>query len=221
MRRALVTTWSIHLAALTVGLAFISSVVIVTIVDDFLLPNFVVPGDTAALAQDIEAKPTAIWWAAIGYLCVLALDAIIGLALFVVLWPASKALAKAVAVFRLLYVGVLVLGIVALLVRAVDAHGYASFKQVGYVFFALHILLLGFAVWKSGYLPKWIGLLLLLASLTYATFFVDFGLSEAMKVLTMLVMAVAELSLSAWLLIRRKTLPGGPGGRLDGDAEGP
>ena len=68
-------------AAMVAGIAFITSVIIVTIIDDFLLPNFVVPGNTEALARDIESNGRLFGFAVIGYLLVLALDSIIGLAL--------------------------------------------------------------------------------------------------------------------------------------------
>ena len=80
-------------AAMVVGIAFITSIIIVTIVDDFLLANFVVPGDTVALAIDIESNGKLFGFAAVGYLLVLALDSIIGLALYVVLKPSNKNLA--------------------------------------------------------------------------------------------------------------------------------
>jgi len=72
-------------AAMFVGIAFKTSVLIVSLVDDLLLANFVVPGDTAALSKDIEANRTLFVFAVVGYLLVLALDSIIGLALYVVL----------------------------------------------------------------------------------------------------------------------------------------
>ena len=84
-----ITTISTGKAALVVGIAFMSSLFIVTVVDDFLLANFVVPGDTEALARDIEANGRIFRFAVAGYLLVLALDAIIGLALYVVLEPAN------------------------------------------------------------------------------------------------------------------------------------
>ena len=76
---------SIRNAAKIVGIAFISSIIIVTIVDDFLLANFVVPGDTEALARDIEFNGKLFGFAVVGYLFVPTLDSIIGLALYVVL----------------------------------------------------------------------------------------------------------------------------------------
>lgn len=203
----LISSLSISKAAMIVGVAFITSVLMVSIVDDLLLANFVVPGDTAALSNDISANSTIFGYAVVGYLLVLVLDSIIGIALYVVLKPASKKLALLTAVLRLLYACILVIGLFALVLQVVDAYGYASIKLFGYIFFASHIFFLGYTVFKSGYMPKLIGVLLVIASFTYIVFFVDLGLSKAFEVVTMLIMAIAELSLSVWLMVKRKTLP--------------
>ena len=195
-------------AAMVVGIAFITSVFIVTLVDDFLLANFVVPGDTEALANDIEANGRLFYFAVVGYLLVLTLDSIIGLALYVVLKPANKNLASLTSVLRLLYAFTLVIGLFALVFQIIDAYIYASLKLVGYIFFALHIFVLGYSVLKSGYIPKSLGVLLMLASFTYIVFFVDFHLPKSLMAIIMLTMAIAELSLSIWLIVKRNGLPG-------------
>ncbi len=194
-------------AALTVGIAFISSVVIVTLVDDFLLANFVIPGDTTALASDIEANKRQFTLAVVGYLLVLLLDAIIGIALYVVLKPASKKLAWITSGLRLLYAFVVIMGLLSLVFQRIDVYGYATLKLIGYLFFALHIFLLGYTVFKSNYIPKSLGILLILASFTYIQFFVNLELPDALLTSIMLLMAIAELSLSLWLIVKRKSLP--------------
>lgn len=199
-------------AALVVGVAFITSLFFVTLVDDFLLANFVIPGDTAALARDIEADRRLFGFAVIGYLVVLALDSTIGLALYAVLRPASKHLALATAALRLSYALTLIIGVSALSLQIIDAYGYASLKLVGYVFFAFHILVLGCAVLKSDYLPNSLGALLVLASFTYIGFFADVELPEYLAIITMVIMASAELLLSIWLIAKRNTLPERPTG---------
>lgn len=194
-------------AALAVGIAFITSVVFVTIVDDFLLANFVVPGDTKQLASDIAANSQHFGFAVVGYLLVLVLDAIIGLALYVILKPANKNRALLTSVFRLLYTFILMVAVFALAFQIIDAFGYASIKLVGYILFAIHIFILGYAVLRSAYIPKSLGVVLMLASVTYITFFVDLELPEALLTVIMLTMAIAELALSIWLLIKRNKLP--------------
>ncbi len=204
-----ITDLSTSKAALVIGIAFITSVLLVTVVDDFLLANFVVPGDNAALARDIEANRRLFGYAVVGYLIVLLLDSIIALALYVVLRPASKRLALFTAVLRLIYAGVLTIGLIALVSQVVDVYGYAGIKLAGYIAFALHILVLGYSVLKSGYLPRSLGILLVFASFTYGVFFVDLHLPALLAVITMLVMLIAELSLSIWLMVKRNSLPKG------------
>ena len=205
--RNFITNLSTSKAAMVVGVAFIASVLIVTLVDDFLLANFVVPGDTAALANDIEASRRRFGFAVGGYLLVLALDAIIGLALYVVLKPTNKNLALLTAVLSGLYSWTLIIGVFALAFQSIDVYSYASIKLLGYVFFALHIFVLGYSVFKSGYIPKSLGILLVVASFTYLVFFVDFHLPETLVIIIMSTMAVAELSLSIWLIVKRNRLP--------------
>lgn len=107
-------------AAMLVGIAFITSIFIVTLVDDFLLANFVVPGDTAALASDIEADRKLFGFVVVAYLIVLVLDAIIGLALYVVLKSANKNLALLTGTLRLLYVFTLIIGLFVLAFQIID-----------------------------------------------------------------------------------------------------
>lgn len=194
-------------AAMVVGIAFITSIIIVTIVDDFLLANFVVPGDTAALARDIESNRKLFGFAVFGYLLVLVLDSIVGLALYVVLKPANKNLALLTSTLRMLYAGTLAIGLFALVIHVVDVYGYATIKLFGYIFFSLHIFMLGYSVFKSGYIPKILGVLLIVASFTYIVFFVDIHLSEILEVIIMLTMAIAEFSLCIWLMVKRSRLP--------------
>ncbi|MBD0849472.1 DUF4386 domain-containing protein [Maribacter arenosus] len=194
-------------AAMVVGIAFITSIFIVTIVDDILLANFVVPGDTEALVRDIEAIGRRFGFAVVGYLLVLVLDAIIGLALYVVLKPANKFLAALTAVLRLLYAFTLIIALLALWFHIIDVYNYASIKLLGYLFFVLHIFVLGYSVFKSAYIPKSLGILLVLASLTYIVFFIEFNLPEILGVIIMLTMAIAELTLSIWLMLKRNRLP--------------
>jgi hypothetical protein len=202
-----ITNLSTSKAAMVVGIAFITSIFIVTLVDDFLLANFVVPGDTEALANDIEASGRLFGVAVVGYLVVLVLDSIIGLALYVVLKPMNKNLASLTAVLRLLYAFTLIIGLFALAFQVIDVDGYASIKLLGYIFFALHIFVLGYSVFKSEYMPKSLGVLLVVASFTYIVFFVDFHLPKTLEAITMSTMAIAELSLSIWLMLKRNGLP--------------
>lgn len=175
--------------------------------DDFLLANFVVPVDAIALARDIEAIGRLFGFAVATFLLVLFLDSVIGLALYVVLRPANRNLAFLTAAFRLSYAALLTSGLLALTFEVVNIFGYEVFKRIGYDFFALHIFNLGYTVLRAEYLPKSIGVLLLIASFSYAAFFTDLSLPQMLGVVVMLTMAIAEFSLSVWLIVKRDTLP--------------
>ena len=82
---------------------------------------------------------------------------------------------------------------------------------IGIVFYALHILFLGYLVFKSGYIPRILGVLLiiggslgyLIESLTY--FFFPNYIWIASPGLT--VGAIAEISLGFWLLLKGDKIP--------------
>lgn len=195
-------------AAIAVGIAILAMFVLAIVVDELVLPNFIGPGDTAALARDIEANETRFGVAVVGYLVILLLDAVIAVGLYVVLRPANKILASLTAVLRLLYAGILVISVFVLALRFIDAYSYGTVKLIGYVFFAVHIFVLGYSVFKSRYMPRSLGALLIIASLCYIVLL--FGKSlvpERLLPIFVVPAALAELLLGIWLLWRRNKIP--------------
>jgi hypothetical protein len=195
-------------AAVVVGVAILAMFVLAIVVDELVLANFIGPGDTAALAGDIEANKARFGVAVVGYLVILLLDAAIALALYVILKPANKILASLTAVLRLLYAAILVISVFALVLRFIDAYGYGTVKLIGYVFFTAHIFVLGYAVVKSGYMPGSLGVLLIIASLCYIVLL--FGNSlvpEKLLPIFVVPAAAAELLLGIWLLWKRAKIP--------------
>jgi len=81
-------------------------------------------------------------------------------------------------------------------------YGYA----IGNIFFGLWLVPLGFLVIKSGYFPKILGILLIIACFGYLLdFFVIFlfpSLGVIIHPFAMLPAAVAELAFCLWLLIK-------------------
>jgi uncharacterized membrane protein YczE len=86
--------------------------------------------------------------------------------------------------------------------------------NVGYVFFGLTILGLGYLIVRSDYIPRVLGVLLIIASVGY---FIDsfasflssgYANNETLFVVFVAVPAIiAELSFTLWLLIRGGKLP--------------
>jgi hypothetical protein len=72
------------------------------------------------------------------------------------------------------------------------------------LFFALHLALEGYLVFKSDYLPQWLGIVLMFVSLCYFTQNFGLMLLPQYKDTFMLIggLAVAEIALPLWLLIK-------------------
>jgi len=189
-------------AAIVIGIAIIISYFLAFFVDDFLLPNFIRPGDTAALARDIKANEMLFGIAVIGYLSILTCDAAIALGLYIIFKPVNKNLASLTSVLRLIYVAFAVIAIFALISQFIDVYSYETIKLIGYVFFPCHLFVTGYSVFKSGYIPRVLGVLLIVASFCYVIFYVNFLVPEALLLIIMMCMAIGEISLDIWLLLK-------------------
>ena len=95
----------------------------------------------------------------------------------------------------------------ALMMLFLNAHKYGY--AIGLVFFGFHCMVLGYLVLKSGFLPKILGILVLIASIGYLVdsfanvLLPNYADYESVLMLVVFVPAfVAELSLSLWLLIK-------------------
>ena len=191
-------------AAIVVGIAFIISLFLAIFVGNFILPNFINPGDAAVLANDINSNENLFNIAVFVYLIILALDTAIALALYIVLKPANKILAYLSGIFRLLYAAIAVISVLALAFQFIDVYSYEIMKLwIGYLFFTSHIFVTGYAVFKSGYIPRVLGVLLIIDSFCYImAFYVSFLVPEALLLIFMVCMIIGELSLSLWLLLK-------------------
>lgn len=193
----------------------------------FVKDNLIVSGDAAATANNIIAHEPLWRIGATGGLILLAFAVATTLILYVLLRPASKNLALLSVFFNLVGIAVeavarlslfavlFLLGgegylktfephqlyALAYLVIRVDAYGFG----VSLLFFSCHLFLNGYLIFKSGYFPRTIGILLILGSLSYLTNSLAFFLAPAFAemIFPILVLAlIGELSLSLWLMLK-------------------
>jgi hypothetical protein len=204
----LIANISLRQAARIVSIAFIVSFILAVFVGNFILPNFINPGDTETLANDIKDNEQLFSLAIVVYLIILALDAAIALGFFILLKPTNRILASLSGNLRLLYVIIMVISVLALAFQFIDVSNYGTLKLIGYLFFTCHILVTGFTVFISGYIPRIFGVLLIIAFFSYIlAFYVSFLVPEALLMIFMLFMIIGELSLSIWLLLKGAKLP--------------
>ncbi|GAG87025.1 unnamed protein product [marine sediment metagenome] len=204
----LIPDLSLRKAARIVGIAFIISFILAIIVGNFILPNFINPGDTETLANDIEDNEQLLSTAVVGYLLILAFDTAIALGFFILLKPTNRILAFLSGNLRLLYVATMVISVLALAFQFIDVSSYGTVKLIGYLFFTCHIFVTGYTVYISGYIPRIFGVLLMLAFFSYIlAFYLSFLVPEALLLIFMLFMIIGELSLSLWLLFKGGKIP--------------
>ena len=193
----------------------------------FVRSNLIVPGDAATTANNIMASESLFRAAIVSYLVIFLSEIVLSVVLYVLLKPVSKTLALVMMVFRLAMTAIHGINLLnqffallllsganyltvfetdqlqALVLLFLDAHEYGW--SIGIVFFSLHVFLLGYLVYKSGYFPRILGVLLILASLAYL---ID-GLAililpsyEVTPVFLAIPIAAAELLFPLWLLIK-------------------
>jgi hypothetical protein len=112
-------------------------------------------------------------------LVVAILDVIVAWAMYIVLIPADKKLSAIAAWLRVIYGIIFAYAIfqLSLALNVLSADGVQSMSYLtafqsiwdkALILFGFHLLLLGYLAFRSGYVPKWLGILLVLAGVGYA-----------------------------------------------------
>lgn len=171
----------------------------------FTLQNIIIPGDATTTVNNIRANQLQFYIGIVIYFIILTLDVIVAVALFVILKPVNRNLASLVIVLRLSYTTIMVFSIVSLALLFIDI--YSNGVLLAYLFFTPHIFVLGYAVFKSGYIPKSLGGLLVIASICYlilnfGQFFIPNEWYDPLYMLAMIPATFAEISLGIWLLLK-------------------
>lgn len=184
----------------------------------------VVPGDAAATVSNILANQTLFRLGVAAELIGQVVFVLLVLALFRLLSSVNRNQAVLMVVLVVIAVTITCLNMLnqfaALLL--LNGSGYLAvfepaqvqalvlysleMHQAGYiiaqVFFGLWLLPLGYLVYKSGFMPRLIGILLIVAGLGYmvdvATFFLAPGFDLVLSEFTF----IGELALMLWLLVR-------------------
>lgn len=198
----------------------------------FVRMSLIDPSDAAATAAAVQGAESLFRMGIAADLVMITADIAIALAFFVLLEPVSRALSLLAAFFRLvqatilgfnlmnLFVGLeLVTGGAgplggvgeaqrhALALMFFEAHGTGY--AVGLAFFAFSLFLLGYLIYRSGYLPKALAVLLMVAAAGYLadtlarTLLTDYAAVQPFFDAAVFGPAVvAEVATALWLLIR-------------------
>ena len=193
--------------------------------------NFIVPGDAATTANNIMASEQLFRTYIASWLIVLTADVVVAWALYVLLKPVNQSLSLLAAWSRLLFVAIFAIALVnhfpvlqllsgadyltvfepnQLQAQAMSfVNAYTFGVNISFVFFGLHIFFLGYLIFKSDYIPRILGVLLIITSVGYQIdsfgnfLSSNYASNEALFIVFVAVPAViSEFSLTAWLLIK-------------------
>jgi len=190
----------------------------------FIRPGMIVPGDAAATVKNIAASEALFRLSLVSDLIRQALLMLLPLILYKLLKPVNKTIASLMVIFSLVCVPISMLNelnhfaalllssgadylstfetdqLHALVMFFLDLRKYGTFiPQV----FSLWVLLLGYLVFKSGFLPRILGIFLMIAGLCYTVQAVLFFLFPNLDLMIFGLFAfIGEVIFYLWLLIK-------------------
>ncbi|ULQ51522.1 DUF4386 domain-containing protein [Flavihumibacter fluvii] len=210
------------------GLAYLFIIVAGAFGELFIRNTIVVSGDPSATAHNIAASPL-LWRIGIaGDILMHVCDLILAMVYFLLFRRVNKNLAMLSVLFGLIQTAVLVANKLNLLMPtflldnedylkafepqqlqvlayiSVKAHGYGF--GIGLIFFGFNCLIDGYLIFRSGFLPRMLGILIAIAGLCYLTN--SFALILAPRlagILFQILMApifIGEFAMCLWLLFK-------------------
>ena len=215
---------SLRTSALVAGLGLLFMTISAPIANFGVIEKLVIPGNPASTVTNIMAS-AGLFRIGIGvFLIVAILDVVVAWALYILLKPVNNSISLLAAWFRVVYAAVLAFALNNLLIvlRLINGTDYlAAFEtsqlhaqvmlflnaftdgwDLGLLIFGLHLLVLGYLAFKSGYIPKILGILVLVAGLGYTIDAVGKLLSPNYTLSLAMFTFIGEVLLIFWLLWR-------------------
>jgi len=219
---------SINSSAIIAGIGLLLMGILAPIANFSILQGLIVPDDAAKTFSNIAASEGLFRLGISFFLIVAVLDIIVAWALYVFLKPINNSLSLLTAWFRVVYatmLGVVLVYLIHILQLVNGAEYLATLDtnqlqtlvmlsvrnftlgwEFSLIVFGFHLLLLGYLVFKAGYMRKILGILIILAALGYL---IDgFGklLSADYTVSISMFTFIGEVILIFWLLIKGRKI---------------
>lgn len=218
---------SINRNARIAGVLYLVIAVLAIFIHFYVPAELFVPGDATTTANNILASEGLLRMSIGSELVLLLSEIALSVILYQLLRPVNKTLSLVAAVSRVtmtiihavnllnqFFILLLLSGagylsmfepnqVHALVMLFLDAYSYGF--DIGIVFLALHAFLLGYLIFKSGYLPKVLGILFMLAAFGYLIDSFSLILLtnyETTPTFIAIIIGVAEVAFPLWLLIK-------------------
>ncbi len=206
------TTWSPCKASLIGGIALFLLAVIAGLANFGVVEALVTPGDAVLTAKSLADSETLFRLGIAALMVVVILDIVVACALMALFESVNRSVATMAAVFRIAYATVFMVAIsqlagsLALLGDPDQAlRAVADFHTIwgaGYALFSIHLVLVGYLVYRSGFAPKFLGVLLIVAGLGYLLDEIGSVLVSGYALDIARFSFVGEAVLIFWLLIK-------------------
>jgi hypothetical protein len=192
----------------------------------FVLEDIVVWGNAGQTVQNIIQNEMLFRYGIVGFVIMVIVDLLLAWTLYYLLKNVNKSISFLSALFRIVNAAIFGLALAYLLnvinlmpgaennlqISSDILHEFISFNTtwlIGLIFFGCHLIVLGYLVFKSNFIPKILGILLLFAGFGYLIdSFANILLpsyDNYKDLLMMIVMVpgiIGELSFTIWLLFK-------------------
>jgi hypothetical protein len=211
-------------AALIAGIGLLIMVIAGPFAELYVYPKLIVSDHAAETAQNIIANQTLFISGIFGYLITFICDLVVAWALYVLLKPVNKKLSLLTAWFRWVYTGIALVALLNLVnvlrllntsdtltvfqsdqLHAQVMLSLSTFRtewHFGLLFFGIHLGLLGYLVFRSKYIPRILGVLLIIAGLGYLLTTLEPFLFPSINLDFAEYTFYGELIFMLWLLIK-------------------
>lgn len=189
------------------------------------VPNAItVPGDVAATVSNIRANELVVWLSIVSALLTQVVNIFVVVYLYQLLKPVNKNYAALMVIFILVAVPIAMfneLNHVAVLLLLSDAGYLSAFSteqlhalvpvlldlheygvNIAGIFWGLWLLPMGYLVIKSNFMPKFIGIFLIIGCIGYLIDFVTFFVFPEFGIVVSEFTFMGEILIMFWLLIK-------------------
>ena len=210
------------------GALYLAIIVIGAMGEGVIRGSIVVAGDAAATAANLRSMEWLWRLGVAGEVVLLSCATALAVILYVLLRPVSRTLALMTVVFNLVcnaIEGVAAVTLATVLFPMGSASYLSAFTPeqlnamamlavrshstgfgIALVFFGIECVLLGYLISRSGYMPKWIGVLMQIAGVCYLinsfALLLSPPLSSLLFPAILAPSLIGELSLALWLLVK-------------------
>lgn len=175
--------------ALVTGVGLLLMAILAPIANFGIVEALVVPGDSSTTVKNILASISLFRTGILLFLIVAVLDVLVAWGLYGLLKPVNPSLSLLTAWVRVVYAAILVVALASHLnvlqlvggdyvqllgmsqLKAeimLSLNAFTDMWNLGMAIFGIHLLLIGYLVFRSGFIPGWLGILIFIAGLGYS-----------------------------------------------------